>query len=37
MHHFESASKQAGIALVSKDNLAVTRMALMHLSASRHE
>jgi hypothetical protein len=37
MHHFESASKQAGIALVSEDNLLVACMMLMHFSASRHE
>ena len=37
MHHFESVSKQAGMALVSEDNLLVARIMLMHFSASRHE
>jgi hypothetical protein len=37
MHHFESASKQTVIALVSEDILVLNREKLMNFSASRHE
>jgi hypothetical protein len=37
MHHFESASKQAVIGLVSEDILVLNHMVWMSFSASRHE
>jgi hypothetical protein len=36
MHHFESASKQAVITLVSEDILALNRMVLMNFSTTSH-